>query len=151
MVALEFAGGGNGSEPTLPPMLPHRRLEAVIELRQPLRTPQVHFTLLDAGGRPLFLAPPRPLEPGLDRVSGTFRIAARIENRLATGRYAVMCRVREPEIEGDEEAQPLRSPGRWLTFGIDGPDEPGSVISVDTEINIEPTEVEADAARLGVQ
>ena len=150
VVALEFAGGGNGSEPTLPPRSPID-VEAVIELRQPLRTPQVHFTLLDAGGRPLFLAPPRPLEPGLDRVSGRFRVAARIENRLATGRYAVMCRVREPEIEGDEEAQPLRSPGRWLTFGIDGPDEPGSVISVDTEINVEPAEVQADAAELGVR
>jgi ABC-2 type transport system ATP-binding protein len=149
VIALEFAGGGGASEPTLPSRSPID-VEAVIELRQPLRSPRVHFAIVDPGGRPLFLAPPRPLEPALDRVSGRFRVSARIENRLASGRFAIMCRVGEPEIEG-EEGEALRSTGRWLSFRIKGPDEPGSVVSVDTEINVEPAEVEADAAELGVR
>ena len=61
-----------------------------------------------------------------------------------------MCRVGEPEIEG-EEGEALRSTGRWLSFRIEGPDEPGSVVSVDTEINVEPAQVQADAAELGVR
>ena len=95
-------------------------MEALVELRQPLRSPRVHFAIIDAGGRPLFLAPPAPLEPDLERVSGRFRVSATIENRLATGRFAIMCRVGEPEIEGDEE-EALRSAGRWLTFGVMAP------------------------------
>jgi hypothetical protein len=60
-----------------------------------------------------------------------------------------MCRVVEPQIEG-EEGGAWRSPGRWLTFGVDGPDEPGSVVSVDSEITVEPAEV-ADPAGLSVR
>jgi ABC-2 type transport system ATP-binding protein len=149
VIALEFAGRAGANEPTLPSRSPIE-VEALIELRQPLRSPRVHFAIIDAGGRPLFLVPPQPLEPDLDQVSGRFRVSATIENRLATGRFAIMCRVGEPEIEG-EEGEALRSAGRWLTFAIKGPDEPGSVVSVDSEINVEPAKVQADAAELGVR
>ncbi len=85
-------------EPALPSRSPID-VEATIEVRRPLRSPVVLFTILDSGGRVLLVTPPRPLEPGIDRVSGTFRVAARIENRLAAGRFALMCRVVEPQIE----------------------------------------------------
>jgi ABC-type polysaccharide/polyol phosphate transport system ATPase subunit len=122
--------------------------EAEIELRQPLRTPEVRFNILDSGGRALYVAPPRPLEPGLDRVQGKFRVAARIENRLASGRYALMCRVGEPADEDGEEG--LRSPGRWLTFSVESPDETGSVLSVDSEIEVEASGAGVDQAELEV-
>jgi ABC-2 type transport system ATP-binding protein len=146
VTALKFASSDGETEPSLPGRTPIE-LEAVIELRRPLRSPMVRFSILDAGGRPLFVAPPRPLEPGLDRVSGTFHVSAKFENRLASGRYAVMCRVAEPE---DEEGEGLRSAGRWLTFAIDGPDEVGSVVSIDSEIEVEPTSAQVDQAELEV-
>ena len=65
-----------------------------------------------------------------------------------------MCRVAEPEPEdesdGDERGG-LRSPGRWLSFAVDGPDETGSVVSVDSEIEVEPTGVEVDEPELEVR
>ena len=149
VVALDFAAGRGDGEPTLPSRAPID-VEATIEVRRPLRSPVVLFTILDSGGRVLLVTPPRPLEPGLDRASGSFRVSARIENRLAAGRFALMCRVVEPQAEG-EQGGAWRSPGRWLTFAIEGPDEPGSVLSVDTEITVEPAEVEADPAGLGVR
>ncbi len=145
VTALRFVGA-DGTQPTLPGRAPIEA-EAEIELRRPLRTPEVRFAVLDPGGRPLYVAPPRPLEPGLDRVSGRFRVAARIENRLAAGRYALMCRVAEPE---DENGEGLRSLGRWLTFAIEGPDEPGSVISVESEIDVEAEGVTAEEPELEV-
>lgn len=145
VTALRFTNT-NGSEPKLPGRTPIEA-EAEIELLQPLRSPEVRFAILDPGGRPLYVAPPRPLEPGLDRVSGKFRVAARIENRLASGRYALMCRVAEPD---DENGEGLRSPGRWLTFAIEGPDEIGSVLSVESEIDVEAEGVEADQKELEV-
>jgi hypothetical protein len=45
----------------------------------------------------------------------------------------------------------VRSPGRWLTFAIDGTDELGGVLSVDTEISVEPAEIEVDVAGIGAQ
>jgi ABC-type polysaccharide/polyol phosphate transport system ATPase subunit len=150
VTVLGFVGDSAEAGSKLPGRVPIE-VEAEIELRTPLRSPEVRFTILDSGGRPLYVAPPRPLEPGLDRVQGTFRVGARIENRLASGRYALMCRVTEPEPEdGDGEA--LRSPGRWLGFAVEGPDEIGSVVSVDSEIEVESTgvEVDHDEAELGV-
>jgi ABC-2 type transport system ATP-binding protein len=150
VVTLGFADGvGAGEPPTLPSRSPID-VEAVVELRRPLSSPVVQFMILDSGGRPLFVAPPRPLEPGLDRVSGRFRVSARIENRLASGRFALMCRVIEPHMDG-EEGEAVRSPGRWLTFAIDGTDELGGVLSVDTEISVEPAEIEVDVAGIGAQ
>jgi ABC-type polysaccharide/polyol phosphate transport system ATPase subunit len=146
VTALRFTSA-DGSEPSLPGRTPIEA-EAEIELRRPLRTPEVRFTILDSGGRPLYVAPPRPLEPGLDRVSGRFRISARIENRLASGRYALMCRVSEPDDEEGEEG--LRSPGRWLTFAIEGPDEMGSVVSLDSEIDVEAEGIKIDQPELEV-
>jgi hypothetical protein len=146
VTALRFTSA-DGSEPSLPGRTPIEA-EAEIELRRPLRTPEVRFTILDSGGRPLYVAPPRPLEPGLDRVSGRFRISAKIENRLASGRYALMCRVSEPDDEEGEEG--LRSPGRWLTFAIEGPDEMGSVVSLDSEIDVEAEGMKIDQPELEV-
>jgi ABC-2 type transport system ATP-binding protein len=146
VTALRFTSA-EGSEPSLPGRTPIEA-EAEIELRRPLRTPEVRFTILDSGGRPLYVAPPRPLEPGLDRVSGRFRISAKIENRLASGRYALMCRVSEPDDEEGEEG--LRSPGRWLTFAIEGPDEMGSVVSLDSEIDVEAEGMKIDQPELEV-
>jgi ABC-type polysaccharide/polyol phosphate transport system ATPase subunit len=146
VTALRFTSA-DGSEPSLPGRTPIEA-EAEIELRRPLRTPEVRFTILDSGGRPLYVAPPRPLEPGLDRVSGRFRISAKIENRLASGRYALMCRVSEPDDEEGEEG--LRSPGRWLTFAIEGPDEMGSVVSLDSEIDVEAEGIKIDQPELEV-
>jgi ABC-type polysaccharide/polyol phosphate transport system ATPase subunit len=146
VTALRFTSA-EGSEPSLPGRTPIEA-EAEIELRRPLRTPEVRFTILDSGGRPLYVAPPRPLEPGLDRVSGRFRISAKIENRLASGRYALMCRVSEPDDEEGEEG--LRSPGRWLTFAIEGPDEMGSVVSLDSEIDVEAEGIKIDQPELEV-
>jgi ABC-2 type transport system ATP-binding protein len=158
VVEFGFAGDRTDGERRFPARSP-LDVAAVVEVRRPLRSPLVRFTILDAGGKVLFVAPPRPLEPGLDRVSGRFRVSARIENRLASGRFALMCRVVEPEPErqpeGEEEGEPLggavRSAGRWLTFAIDSPDEAGSVLSVDTEINVEPADVDVDAAGVHVQ
>jgi hypothetical protein len=148
VIALGFAGGELATEPKLPARSPIE-VEATIELRRPLRSPVVRFSILDSGGRPIFVAPSRPIEPGLDRVSGRFRVSARIENRLASGRFALLCRVAESEVEG-EENDGLHSAARWLTFAIDGPDEPGSVVSVDSEIDVEPAGVEAGPAEVSV-
>ena len=145
-----FAGAQGEDERTLPSRVP-LDVEARIELRQPLRSPVVKFTILDAAGKMLFVAPPRPLEPGLDRVSGTFRVAARIENHLASGRFALMCRVTEGEAPDEADGEGIRSAGKWLTFTIESPDEPGSVLSADTEINVDPAEVDVDAAGVRVQ
>jgi ABC-2 type transport system ATP-binding protein len=138
VTALRFTDDATDQESRLPGRTPIEA-EAEIEIRQPLRSPEVRFTILDSGGRPLYVAPPRPLEPGIEQVKGKFRIAARIENRLASGRYALMCRVTEPE---DEDGEGRRSPGRWLTFAVEGPDETGSVVSVDSEIEVEAEGVE---------
>jgi ABC-type polysaccharide/polyol phosphate transport system ATPase subunit len=149
VVALGFGDDGRPGEPTLPARSPID-VEAVVELRRPLQSPVVQFTILDPGGRPLFVAPPRPLDPGRERVSGRFRVSARIENRLAPGRFALFCRVTEPETGGDEE-EGLRSAGRWLTFVVEGQEELGGVLSVDTEISVEPAEVEIDVAGIGAR
>jgi ABC-type polysaccharide/polyol phosphate transport system ATPase subunit len=149
VVALGFADEELDAEPTLSSRSPID-VEAVVELRRPLQSPVVQFTILDSGGRALFVAPPRPLQPGGDRVSGRFRVSARIENRLASGRFAVACRVIEPSIDG-EEGGAVRSPGRWLAFAIDGADQLGSVISVDSEITVEPAKAEIDVAGIGVK
>jgi ABC-type polysaccharide/polyol phosphate transport system ATPase subunit len=146
VTAFRFAGGNGESEPRLPGGAPIE-VEADIQVRRPLRAPVVRFTVLDAGGRPLFLAPPRPLEPGLDRVSGRFRVAAKVENRLASGRYAVMCRVAEAE---DAEGEGERSLGRWLTFAVESPDEAGSVVSLESEIEVEASDAGVDSAELEV-
>jgi ABC-type polysaccharide/polyol phosphate transport system ATPase subunit len=147
VTAFRFAGTDGGTEPSLPGRTPIE-VEADVELRRPLRSPMIRFSILDAGGRPLFLAPPRPLEPGLDRVSGRFRVSAKIENRLASGRYAVMCRVVEAE---DADGEGFRSVGRWLTFAIESPDEAGSVVSLESEIDVDPAGAEVDKAELGVR
>jgi ABC-2 type transport system ATP-binding protein len=147
VTAFRFAGGDGETEPMLPGRTPIE-VEADIELRRALRSPMIRFSILDAGGRPLFLAPPRPLEPGLDRVSGRFRVSAKIENRLASGRYAVMCRVVEAE---DADGEGFRSVGRWLTFAIESPDEAGSVVSLKSEIDVDPAGAEVDKAELGVR
>jgi ABC-type polysaccharide/polyol phosphate transport system ATPase subunit len=144
VLELGFAGAQGEAERKVPSRTP-LDIEAVVELREPLRSPLVRFTILDSGGKILFVAPPVGLEPGLDRVSGSFRVAARIQNHLASGRFALMCRVTEGETENDDNGDGVRSAGKWLTFTVDSPDEPGGVLSVDTEINVEPTEVEADA------
>ena len=149
VVSLGFADDAGPGEPTLPARSPID-VEAMVELRRPLQSPVVQFTILDPGGRPLFVAPPRPLQPGRKRVSGTFRVSARIENRLAPGRFALLCRVAEPETDGDEE-EGLPSAGRWLTFAIGGQDERGGVLSVDTEISVEPAEVDVDVAGLAAR
>jgi ABC-2 type transport system ATP-binding protein len=149
VVALGFAEDGGPGEPTLPARSPID-VEAVVELRRPLESPVVQFTILDPGGRPLFVAPPRPLEPERDRVSGRFRVSARIENRLAPGRFALVCRVAEPQTDGDDE-EGVRSAGRWLTFAIGGQDDLGGVLSVDTEISVVPTEVEVDVIGTGAR
>jgi len=146
VTGFRFAAADAKTEPTLPGKTPIE-VEADIEVRRPLRSPVVRFSILDAGGRPLFVAPPRPLEPGLDHVSGSFRVSARIENRLASGRYAVMCRVVEAE---DEEGEAFRSIGRWLTFAIESPDEAGSVVSLESEIDVDSADAEIDQAELGV-
>jgi ABC-type polysaccharide/polyol phosphate transport system ATPase subunit len=146
VTAFRFAGGNGGSEPKWPGRTPIE-VEAEIEVRRPLRAPVVRFSVLDAGGRPLFLAPPRPLEPGLDRVSGRFRVAAKVENRLASGRYAVMCRIDEAE---DAEGEGERSLGRWLTFTVESPDEAGSVVSLESEIEVDPSDAEVGSAELEV-
>ena len=137
-----FAGAQGQDERKVPARSP-LDVEAVIELRQPLRSPLVRFTILDSGGKVLFVAPPRPLEPGLDRVSGRFRVGARIQNHLASGRFALMCRVTEAQAEDEADGEGMRSAGKWLTFTVESPDEPGGVLSVDTEINVEPAQVEA--------
>jgi hypothetical protein len=147
VTAFRFAGGIEDAEPVLPNRTAIE-VEAEIELREQLRSPEVRFSILDAGGRPLFVAPPRPLEPGLDRVSGSFRISAKIENRLASGRYAVMCRVAE---EADEEGEGIHSIGRWLTFAIESPDEAGSVVSLESEIEVEPDDAEVGSAEMEVR
>ncbi len=54
---------------------------------------------------------------------------------------------RSPRGEGEPQGDGVRSAGRWLTFTIDSPDELGSVLSVDTEINVDPAEVDVDACR----
>lgn len=126
-------------------------VEADIEIRRPLRTPEVKFVILDSGGRVLYLAPPRPLEPGLERAQGKFHVTARIENRLASGRYALMCRVGEPSSDGDDGDEAVRSPGRWVNFSVESPDEMGSVLSVDSEIDVEPAVVDVDRAELEVR
>jgi len=146
VTGFRFADADAETEPRLPGKAPIE-VEAEIEVRRPLRAPVVRFSILDAGGRPLFLAPPRPLEPGLDHVSGTFRVSAKIENRLASGRYAVMCRVAEAE---DEDGEGFRSIGRWLTFAIESPDEAGSVVSLESEIEVDSADAEIDQAELGV-
>jgi ABC-type polysaccharide/polyol phosphate transport system ATPase subunit len=146
VTALRFTNAETAQDSRLPGRTPIE-VEAEIELRQPLRSPEVRFNILDSGGRALYVAPPRPLEPGLDRVQGKFRVAARIENRLASGRYALMCRVAEPKDENDEG---LRSPGHWLTFMVAGPDETGSVLSVDSEIEVESADTAVDEAELEV-
>ena len=148
VTALRFTNAGAAEESTLPGRAPIEA-EAELEIRKPLRSPEVRFTILDSGGRPLYVAPPRPLEPGLDQVQGSFRVGVRIENRLATGRYALMCRVAEPKDEDDEPGR--RSPGRWLTFAISGPDETGSVISVDSEIEVEAEDVRVDEPEVEVR
>jgi ABC-2 type transport system ATP-binding protein len=153
VTALRFVNGDGAAESRIQGRTPIDA-EAEIEIRQPMQTPEVRFTILDSGGRPLYVAPPRPLEPGLDRVQGRFRVAARIENRLASGRYALMCRVAEPEPEDESEGgegEGLRSPGRWLGFAVDGPDETGSVVSVDSEIEVERAGVEVDEPELEVR
>jgi ABC-type polysaccharide/polyol phosphate transport system ATPase subunit len=146
VTAFRFAGDVQEAEPTLPGTAPIE-VEAEIEVRRPLRSPTVRFAVLDAGGRPLFLAPPRPLEPGLDRVSGSFRVSTKIENRLASGRYAVMCRVVEAE---DSDGEGVRSIGRWLTFAIESPDEAGSVVSLQSEIEVEPADTQVGSAEVEV-
>jgi ABC-2 type transport system ATP-binding protein len=146
VTGFRFAAADAETEPTLPGKTPID-VEAEIEIRRPLRSPVVRFSILDAGGRPLFVAPPRPLEPGLDRVTGGFRVSAKIENRLASGRYAVMCRVAEAE---DEDGEGFRSIGRWLTFAIESPDESGSVVSLESEIDVASADAEIDQAELGV-
>jgi ABC-2 type transport system ATP-binding protein len=147
VVELGFAGAQGEDERKVPSRTP-LDIEAVVELRQPLRSPLVRFTILDSGGKVLFAAPPRALEPGLDRVSGRFRVAARIQNHLASGRFALMCRVAEENgaDEADGEGEGVRSAGKWLTFTVESSDEPGSVLSVDTEIDVAPAELEADTA-----
>jgi ABC-2 type transport system ATP-binding protein len=147
VTGLRFVGDIKESEPRLPSKQPIA-VEAEIELRRPLRSPSVRFSILDAGGRPLFMAPPRPIEPGLDRVSGSYRVRAKIENRLASGRFAVMCRIFEAE---DEEGEGVRSVGRWLTFAIESPDEPGSVLSLGSEIEVEGAATDAGPAELEVR
>jgi ABC-type polysaccharide/polyol phosphate transport system ATPase subunit len=148
-----FAGSEGEDERKMPTRVP-LDVEAVVELRQPLRSPVVKFTILDSGGKVLFVAPPRPIEPGLERVSGRFRISARIENHLASGRFALMCRVMEPGAEDDSNESNgggIRSAGKWLTFNVESPDEPGSILSADTEISVAPDEAAVDAAGVSLQ
>jgi ABC-2 type transport system ATP-binding protein len=146
VTSLQFTDADAAAESRLSSRAP---IEAVaeIEIRRPLREPVVRFTILDSGGRALYVAPRRPLEPGIERVKGKFRVAVKIENRLASGRYALMCRVAEPE---DEKGEGIRSPGRWLTFSVESPDEMGSVLSVDSEIDVVSETTEVDQAGLGV-
>jgi ABC-2 type transport system ATP-binding protein len=146
VTAFRFAGGVEEAEPVFGGRTP-LEVEAEIELRQPLRSPVARFSILDAGGRPLFVAPPRPLDPGVDRVSGSFRISAKLENRLASGRYALMCRVVEEE---DEEGEGIRSVGRWLTFAMESSDEAGSVLSLESEIEVEPADAEVGSTQVEV-
>ena len=135
------------AEPTLPPRSPID-VEAVIELRQPLRSPRGAFTILDAGGRALFVAPPAPAGAGAR--PGQRQVPRRGEDRESPGLGPLRGHVPGARArDRGRGGRALRSPGRWLTFAIDGPDEPGSVVSVESEINVDPAEVEAAAAELG--
>jgi len=131
--------GGDGEEPRLPS---RELLEIVakVELRRPLREPYARLILIDAGGRPLFISPPQYLKPGAEFATGEFEISASIENRLASGRYAMVCRVTETVPDPGED---LRFPGRWLTFGVDGPDQPGSIMSIDADVSVSSSDPDA--------
>jgi hypothetical protein len=45
----------------------------------------------------------------------------------------------------------IRSAGKWLTFTVESPDEPGSILSADTEISVAPDEAGVDAPEVSVQ
>jgi hypothetical protein len=58
-----------------------------------------------------------------------------------------MCRVAEAE---DAEGEGERSLGRWLTFAVESPDEAGSVVSLESEIEVEASDAGVDSAELEV-
>jgi ABC-type polysaccharide/polyol phosphate transport system ATPase subunit len=108
-------------------------VEARVKLNEAMREPGVRFILHDASGRPIFVAPARPIDAEAAHPGASFRIRAQIENRLSPGPYILSCRV--SELGGLEDAR--SSPAKWLRFVVAGEERFGTLVALESEISIE--------------
>jgi len=114
-------------------------IEATVEVGQPLTDPGVRLIVHDMSGRPLYVTPFEPLAEGWPtEVGSTYRVRAKIQNRLAAGAYRLSCRVAEQLEEADRE--PLRSPAKWLQFAVEGESDLISVVDLHSEVEVKPLE-----------
>jgi hypothetical protein len=104
-----------------------------------MRAPALRLIIHDLNGRPLFVTAPHPVVPDGEGVPGSrYHVKATIENNLAPGRYTLNCRVSE---DLGPDAEPKRSPAKWLQFEVEGESEMGVVIAQDSFVEIEPAGV----------
>jgi ABC-type polysaccharide/polyol phosphate transport system ATPase subunit len=108
-------------------------VEAEVEMHDRMERPGIRFIVHDGAGRPIFVAPAKAIDAPHARPGRRFVARATIENRLAPGPYILSSRISE-QVGGFEGQS---SPAKWLRFTIEGEEEMGTIVSLETEVAIE--------------
>jgi ABC-type polysaccharide/polyol phosphate transport system ATPase subunit len=111
-------------------------LHAVVEVSKRIRSPSLRLELRGERGARIFTAADAEDPEGEDYLPGErFRARATIENRLAPGRYAVICTV----VHSGPNRRVAACPARTASFEVCGAQRRGAgLITLDHTVTIEP-------------